>query len=84
MSKRLQVVVADAELRDFERAARRSGLTLSEWVRQVLRGAERTRATVSPDRKLHAIRTAVRHEFPVADIDVMLTEIESGYAQDAG
>lgn len=31
------------------------------------------------DRKLAAIRAAARHEFPTADIDRMLNEIESGY-----
>jgi hypothetical protein len=33
MSKRLQVVVDDAELERFQGAARREGMTLSEWVR---------------------------------------------------
>ena len=84
MSKRLQVVVGEAELHDFERAARRSGLTLSEWVRQVLRGAERSRARVEPDRKLAAIRNAARHEFPAGAVEGMLAEIERGYSQDVG
>ncbi len=84
MSKRLQVVVPDAELREFERAAKRSGLTLSEWVRQTLRQAQRSRATVSPDRKLAAIRSAARHAFPTGDIDEMLAETEHGYQQDVG
>lgn len=82
MSKRLQVMVADTELRAFERAARRRGLTLSEWVRQELRSAERSRATIGPDRKLTAIRAAVRNEFPAGDVEDMLAEIEQGYTQD--
>ena len=32
-----------------------------------------------PARKLAAVRAAVGHEFPTADIDAMLEEIESGY-----
>lgn len=84
MSKRLQVVVGDAELRDFERAARRRGLTLSEWARQALRGAERARAQVDPDRKLAAIRAAARHEFPAGDVEEMLDEIERGYGAVGG
>jgi hypothetical protein len=30
-------------------------------------------------KKLDAVRAAVEHEFPVADIDQMLAEIERGY-----
>jgi transposase-like protein len=82
MSTRLQVVLSDAELARFRRVARRCGLTLSEWVRQALRGAERASATGDPDRKLQVIRGAARCEFPVAEIDQMLREIEQGSAQD--
>jgi hypothetical protein len=82
VSKRLQVVVDDAELGRFQDAATRRGLTLSEWVRQVLREAESSAAIGDPRRKLEAIRMAARLEFPVADIETMLDEIERGYAQD--
>jgi hypothetical protein len=84
MSKRLQVVVDEVELRAFERAARRRGLTLSEWVRQQLRAGERQRATSAPDRKLAAIRTAAGHAFPTGEVADMLAEIERGYQQDVG
>jgi DNA-binding transcriptional LysR family regulator len=83
MSKRLQVVIQDTELRLFRRAARRAGMTLSEWVRQTLRNAERRVAVGDPESKLEAIRVAVGHQFPAPDIDQMLDEIESGYPQDA-
>lgn len=82
MSKRLQVVVDDEELDRFQDAAGRQGMTLSEWVRQVLRVAERSMSNGDPGRKLSAIRAAVRLEYPVADIDVMLGDIERGYQQD--
>jgi hypothetical protein len=45
MSKRLQVVVKDDELEHFERTADVLGLSLSEWVRQSLRAAERQVST---------------------------------------
>jgi hypothetical protein len=83
MSKRLQVVLADAELQRFARAAERRGLTLSEWVRQALRSAERASALGDPDRKLRAIRSAARYAFPAPDIEQMLAEIECGYSQDS-
>jgi hypothetical protein len=79
MSKRLQVVVADADLRRYRAAARRSGVTLAEWVRQALRRAERAAAGGDTDGKLDAIRAATQYDFPAPDIEQMLAEIEQGY-----
>ncbi len=36
------------------------------------------------DIKLRAVRAASRHEFPTADIDEMLGEIERGYGAPSG
>jgi hypothetical protein len=80
VSKRLQVVIDDAELGSFQRAAARSGVTLAEWVRQVLRRAEQSSSTGDPDRKLAAIRRATTYAFPAPDVDQMLPEIERGYS----
>lgn len=41
MSKRLQIVVDDEEVRRYEQCAKAEGLTLSSWVRQAPRAAER-------------------------------------------
>jgi hypothetical protein len=79
MSKRLQVLFNESELRRLHDAARAEGVTLSEWVRQTLRRALRGRPGAGADRKLEAVRAASRHRFPTADIDVMLAEIEQGY-----
>lgn len=78
MSKRLQVVVDAAELQRYERAAQVQGLTLSEWVRQVLRTAEQDVAYGDVDAKLTAVRVASQHGFPAPDIDTMLSEIDRG------
>ena len=83
MSKRLQVVLEDRELREIRQAARRSGLTVSEWVRQAMRQARRTATDRDPARKLAVIRAAAQHSFPTADIERMLEEIESGYREPA-
>jgi hypothetical protein len=80
MSKRLQVLFDEAELRDLREAARREEVPLSEWVRRALREARRGVPGGDIDTKLRAVRAAARHEFPTADIDEMLTEIERGYA----
>ena len=52
-------------------------MTVAEWVRQALRRARQDHsATV--ETKLAAVAEAARHEFPTADIDVMLREIDAG------
>lgn len=79
MSKRLQVVLDDAEFDELQRIARSEGTTLSDWVRRALRTARRTGPERDVDAKLAALRAATGHAFPTADIDDMLDEIERGY-----
>jgi hypothetical protein len=79
MSKRLQVLLDEAELRDVQEAAGRQGIPVSEWVRRALRDARRREPRGDLDAKVRAIREAARHRFPTADIDEMLGEIERGY-----
>ena len=79
MSKRLQVLFDEAELRALREAARRQGIPVSEWVRGALREARRREPRGDLDSKRRALRAAVGHEFPAPDIDEMLVEIERGY-----
>jgi hypothetical protein len=79
MSKRLQVLLDETELRAIQRAARSKRMTVAEWVRQTLRAARRREPTTDARKKLEAVRAATRHSFPTADIEQMLEEIESGY-----
>ena len=79
MSKRLQVVLKDPEYREIRRAARSRNLSVSEWVRQALAVVRRSEPSGSVEKKLAAIRAAVRFEFPAPDIEQMLEEIEAGY-----
>jgi hypothetical protein len=79
MSKRLQVLLDDAEYSRFQRLAKRLGLSVAEWVRQALRAAYREEPLGSTDKKLAVVRAAARLEFPTADIDQMLDEISAGY-----
>jgi hypothetical protein len=79
MSRRLQVILDDEEFAEIQRSARRSRMTTAEWVRQALRAARRTEPQGDAKRKLEVVRAAARHEFPTADIDRMLDEIEQGY-----
>ena len=79
MRKRLQVLLNEREYEELERAARRSGLSMSQWVRDAICARLRTQPSAEEETKLVAVRAAVRHEFPTADIDEMLAEIERGY-----
>ncbi len=81
MSTRLQVVLDERELENIRESARAAGLTVSEWVRQSLREARTASAAGDPARKLAVIRQGARNDFPTADIDEMLADIESGYRE---
>jgi hypothetical protein len=79
MTKRLQVLLEESELREFQHLARRRRLTTAEWVRQALRAAGQRQEAASATDKLGAVRRAVSHAYPTADIDRMLADIERGY-----
>jgi hypothetical protein len=79
MSKRLQVLLDEAEYREVRKLARAEKLTVAAWVRQALRMARRAQPTGNVERKLAAIEAAARHDFPTGDISQMLDEIEKGY-----
>jgi len=80
MAKRLQVILQDAEYREVQRAARARRLSIAEWVRQALLFARRSEPAGDVGKKIAAIRAAGRHDYPTADIDQMLAEIERGYS----
>jgi len=82
MSKRLQVVLDDEEYGRIERFARRERMTVSEWVRRALRQAGEAQPSADAGRKLAVVRAAVRHEFPTADVEQMIREIEQGYTHE--
>ena len=74
------MLLEEAELREIQKAARRERVTVAEWVRRALRQARKEGPVRDTTRKLDAIRHATQHEFPTADIDRMLDEIERGRA----
>lgn len=80
MSKRLQVLIPDAELVEIRELADRERLTVAAWVRRALDDAKRRQASGDPDRKVAAIRAAAGHSFPTGDISSMLAEIDRGTA----
>jgi hypothetical protein len=82
MAKRLQVILQDPDYREIQRAARSRHMSIAEWVRQALTQARRREPLGDVEKKLAAVRAAAKHEFPTADIDTMLAEIEQGYLTD--
>ena len=82
MSKRLQVVLNDQEMREIQQVARRHRMTVAEWVRQTLRAARMEEPRVDARKKLESVRRAVVYSFPTGSIDDMLAEIERGYLED--
>ena len=81
MSKRLQVLLEEDELRQIQRIARAKRMTVAEWVRQALRSAGENEPSRDAARKIDALRSAYRHSFPTGDIEEMLGEIERGDAR---
>jgi hypothetical protein len=80
MSKRLQVILDEGELREIRVAATRAGQTVSEWARQAMRArAREDEPGTDPARKLAVIQAAATHSYPSAEIDEMLAQIEAGY-----
>ncbi len=82
MTKRLQVLMDDDELRSIQRLAKQERLTTAEWVRQTLREAQEQRARPDIERKLAVIRAATRFQAPAPPIEQMNAEIEQGYLEE--
>ncbi len=84
MSKRLQVLFEEEELTELQEIARQNHMTLAEWVRQTLREARSQQPARTAALKRQAVRRAIEHAFPVADIEEMITQIERGYEPSSG
>jgi len=79
MSKRLRVILKDADYREVQRMARSRHMSLVQWVRQALDLARRREPQGDRGKKLEVIRTAAQHDYPTSDTDTILAEIERGY-----
>ena len=79
MTKRLQVLLEDAEYRALQQAAAARGVSVAEWVREAIVAARRRESGGDVDRKLDAIRAAVRHMGPTGAIERMAAEVDRSY-----
>ncbi len=77
MSKRLQVLLDEEEYSEIQAIAQQQRLSMAEWARLALRAA-RDDQNKTVETKLDAIAEAYRHQFPTADIEVMLQQIDKG------
>jgi predicted transcriptional regulator len=82
MTKRLQVLLDDEDLAEIQELARRRHQTTAAWVREALRAARDTAAYPEAGRKLRAVREAVAHAYPIAEVEDVLAEIERGYVEE--
>ena len=82
MAKRLQVILQDREYREIQRVASARHMSIAEWVRQALAAARRYEPLGDTGKKLDAVREAAKLDFPTADIDEMLVQIERGYGSE--
>lgn len=79
MSKRLQVLIPEAEYAAFKRHAKSAKMSVGAWVRGALRRVTDSESPRSVDEKLRALNRAVANAEPVASVEQMKAEIRSGY-----
>ncbi len=78
MSRRLQVLMPEAEYRKLQATASSLNLPVGEFVRRELRRSCEILAAKPAEEKLRAISRALQYGFPTADIEQMNAEIEQG------
>jgi hypothetical protein len=83
MSKRLQVILDDDELAAIQTAARRRRITVSEYVRLILREARQAEPATPAERKLMLVREAAAHTYPISDPEKIEEEIARGYSDES-
>jgi hypothetical protein len=79
MSKRLQVLMSDAEMSEIRKLARREQIPVGEWVRRALREARAGQPVHDAERKLKVVRRAAQHALSSGEIEQMLEEVERVY-----
>jgi hypothetical protein len=84
MTKRLQVLLDDDELRAIQRLAKTRHMSTAEWVRGALRAGVEVETGPGQAVKLAALRRAAMHAFPTGDIDRLIAETERGYLEPEG
>jgi hypothetical protein len=79
MSKVVQVTLSDSEFQEITKLAHAQNLSITEWVRGVIRLSHQRESAIEIGRKLAVIRAAVQCDYPTGDMDCLLSDIEKGY-----
>ena len=77
MGRKIEIALDDEEYAEIESLAREWDIPVHEWVLRALREARRVESKTVVA-KLRAIVEASKHDFPTADIEAMLDEIDMG------
>lgn len=78
MSKRLQVLLPDAQYRAMAGFCKRQKITVAEWVRECIRRGFASIQPDSPEKKMAKILKYAKYRGPTADISELLSDIEKG------
>jgi hypothetical protein len=57
-------------------------MSVAEWIRHALSFVWQMESSGNTEKKIQSVRAVARSQYPTADIDQMLAEIESGYGVD--
>jgi hypothetical protein len=79
MSIRLQILLAEEEMKELKRLADEEHMTVSSWVRRAIRNEKKTRPETAARKKLEMVRKAAGYTFPTGSIEELAAEIETGY-----
>ena len=80
-AKRISAIALnDYEYAHLERIATRRNITVEQWIEELIRRDIADYRRRSENIRM-IIEEAAQHDFPTADIEQMLKEIESGYLE---
>jgi len=79
MSIRLQILLAEDDLREIKRLASQEHMTVSAWVRRAIQHERRERPRSVVQQKQEVLRKAAEFQFPTADYEDLAADIESDY-----
>ena len=82
MSRRLQVLMSEQEYLRVKRLARKNRKSVGAYVRELLHQASLETGEATAAEKLKSIEKSAHYEFPVANVETMLQEIEAGYVEE--
>ena len=78
MSKRMQILVPDAEYKEVLRITKNMGTSVADWVRDLISEGIQKRQRKSADAKIAAVLRYAKFKGPTGSIDQILKEIDEG------